>query len=58
MYLEGERFELEKMESVVAEMIITVNQKGFVDENDVKSLLNFSQSETSKNHRKSDFVIF
>lgn len=54
MFLEGEKPELEKIESVVAEMIITVNQKGFVDENDVKSLLNFSQTETSKKHQNGE----
>ena len=36
MFLEGEKSELKKIESVVAEMIITVNKKGFIDENDVE----------------------
>jgi phosphate starvation-inducible PhoH-like protein len=44
MYIEAEKEELERIESVITEMMVTVNSKGFVDKNDVKSLLNFSHT--------------
>jgi len=54
MYLEGDKDEVNRIESVITEMIITVNQKGFVDEDDVKSLLNFSASESTPIHRNGE----
>ena len=54
MYLEGDKNEVNRIESVVTEMIITVNQKGFVDEDDIKSLFNFSASESTKVHRNGE----
>ena len=54
MYLEGDKDEVNRIESVITEMIITINQKGFVDEDDVKSLFNFSSSESTPIHRNGE----
>lgn len=45
MILDGKKADIKRLESAVGDMIITVNNKGFVDEEDVKSLLVYSDAE-------------
>lgn len=45
MILEGKKSDINRIESAVDDMIITVNSKGYVDEDDVKSLLNYSETD-------------
>ena len=49
MILEGKKAEINYLQSAVDDMIITINNKGFVDEQDVKSLLDYSEIETNRN---------
>jgi len=45
--LDGEKSEIKVIESVVQDMLYTINQKGFIDQDDVSSLLNLASDNTS-----------
>jgi len=45
IHLEGDKDEVARIEAVITEMIVTVNQKGYVDAEDVSALLNFSEAD-------------
>ncbi len=45
--LDGEESDIQVIESVIQDMLFTINQKGFVDKEDVTSLLNLASDHTS-----------
>ena len=46
MILDGSLDEGEKIQSIVKDMQITANRKGYVDEEDVKNLISFSEKQS------------
>jgi len=54
MIVEGSKEDILAIEDIVKDMLITVNQKGFVDEDDVKSLLNMSENGVLEHSRNGD----
>jgi phosphate starvation-inducible protein PhoH and related proteins len=60
MIIDGNESDIDLIELVIKDMIITINQKGFVDKDDVKTLLNLSENETTRvtNNDKNHIVLY
>jgi len=58
LHLEGNKNELIILESLINDIIFTINQKGFIDNNDVSTLINSSNVDEKSNSKIKDVILF
>jgi len=58
LYLDGDKNEVVKLESLVNDIISTINQKGFINNNDVNALINSSCIDGNSNNKIDDVILF
>ena len=58
LHLEGNKNELIILESLINDIIFTINQKGFIDDNDVSTLINSSNVDEKSNSKIKDVILF
>jgi phosphate starvation-inducible PhoH-like protein len=58
LHLEGNKNELIILESLINDIIFTINQKGFIDNSDVSTLINSSNVDEKSNSKIKDVILF
>ena len=58
LHLEGNKNELIILESLINDIIFTINQKGFIDDSDVSTLINSSNVDEKSNSKIKDVILF
>ena len=57
LHIDGNKKELDKLESLVNDIVFTINQKGFIDKKDIDILINSSSRNNIKLNNKPDNII-